>query len=169
MLGIDPGSRITGFGLVRTDGNRIGFIAAGTIKTGDGETAERLRLIFQGLSDVIAQHRPDQAVVEKVFMNDNASSALKLGQARGVAIVAAGCAELPVFEYSATQIKQAIVGRGHADKRQVQHMVAVLLNLRDKPVADAADALAAAICHINTQAGRSRIEAAHGALRSTTR
>ncbi|MCC6202682.1 MAG: crossover junction endodeoxyribonuclease RuvC [Gammaproteobacteria bacterium] len=162
VLGIDPGSRVTGYGVIRTEHNRMDCLTAGTIRTGDGAAAERLRLIFRGLSEVIAAHGPDQAVVEKVFMHENPSSALKLGQARGVAIVAAGCADLPVFEYSATQIKQAVVGRGHADKKQVQHMVTILLQLQSRPVADAADALAAAICHINTQAGQQRIAAGHG-------
>lgn len=160
VLGIDPGSRVTGYGVIRAERDRLELIAAGTIRTGDGEPAERLRQIFRGLSEVIAEHQPEQAVVEKVFMNENAGSALKLGQARGVAIVAAGCADLPVFEYSATQIKQAVVGRGHADKKQVQHMVTILLKLQSRPVADAADALAAAICHVHTEATRQRLTAA---------
>jgi crossover junction endodeoxyribonuclease RuvC len=162
VLGIDPGSRITGYGVIGSDGNRLRYLDAGTIRTLDGEPADRLRRIFEGIARVIGVHRPDEVAVEKVFMNNNAGSALKLGQARGVAIAAAGCADVAVFEYSATQIKQAIVGRGHADKRQVQHMVKVLLGLPEAPTEDAADALAAAICHANTRIGLQRVAVARG-------
>jgi crossover junction endodeoxyribonuclease RuvC len=160
ILGIDPGSRVTGYGIVRMEGQRAIHIDNGCVHTADGDLAERLKQIFEAISALLSAHRPDQVAVEKVFMHRNADSALKLGQARGAAIVAASRHALPVFEYSPNQIKQAVVGRGHADKRQVQHMVKVLLCLRELPAQDAADALAAAICHGNTQQGLRGVAAA---------
>jgi crossover junction endodeoxyribonuclease RuvC len=160
ILGIDPGSRVTAYGIIRIQGQRTIHIDNGTVQTADGDLAERLKQIFEGVSALLASYQPDQVAVEKVFMHRNADSALKLGQARGVAIVAASRLGLPLFEYSPNQIKQAIVGRGHADKRQVQHMVKVLLCLPELPPQDAADALATAICHGNTQQGLRGIAAA---------
>ena len=160
ILGIDPGSRITGYGVVRMDGRRAVHVDSGCIRVADLEVPERLRQIFDELSNVITACQPDHAVIEKIFMSRNPDSALKLGQARGAAIVACAKMTLPVFEYSATQIKQAVVGRGHAGKQQVQHMMKVLLSLRSEPPPDAADALAAAVCHGNTHHGLHSIRGA---------
>lgn len=158
ILGIDPGSRTTGYGLVELDGQRIVYVDSGCIRCGDGALPDRLDIIFRGISDIIQQHGPSVASVEQVFMARNADSALKLGQARGAAICALKQAGLEVQEYSALQIKQAVVGRGHADKQQVQHMVKALLGLMGDPQADAADALAAAICHAHDRSGLSAIK-----------
>ena len=157
ILGIDPGSRITGYGIVRTERHRVSYVACGGIRLGDGALDERLSMLFDELSNVIQAHGPVEAAVEKVFMNRNADSALKLGQARGVAIVAARKGGLAIAEYSATQIKQTVVGRGHADKTQVQHMVKALLRLNETPKSDAADALAAAICHAHMREGLAQL------------
>lgn len=152
ILGIDPGSRIAGYGIVESEGNHLRHVVNGAIKLGDGDYPERLRQLFTELSDVISTQLPAEAAIERIFMNKNADSAIKLGQARGVAMVACSLQQLPLQEYSANQIKQALVGRGHATKSQIQHMVKVLLNLRETPPADAADALAVAICHAHTRA-----------------
>jgi crossover junction endodeoxyribonuclease RuvC len=162
VLGIDPGSRITGYGVVRVERHRVSHLEDGCIRLGDGPFDERLVLLYEELSAVIGRHEPSEAAVEKVFMNRNADSALKLGHARGVAMLAAGRHGLRVSEYSATQIKQTVVGRGHADKAQVQHMVRALLELDRLPGADAADALAAAICHAHMREGLARIALAGG-------
>ncbi len=150
ILGIDPGSRITGYGVIRHHLNRCEYIASGCIRTKGDELAPRLHQIYNGISEIILQCKPDQFAIEQVFMSKNADSALKLGQARGVAIVAAANQELSVAEYSARQIKQAVVGTGSADKTQVQHMVKSMLKLDGTPQADAADALAVALCHAHT-------------------
>ena len=147
ILGIDPGLRITGFGVLDKQGQQLHYVASGCIKTPDGELPERLKAILNSLGEVIAQHRPHQVAVEKVFVNVNPQSTLMLGQARGAAICAAVLANLPVAEYTALQVKQAVVGNGHAGKEQVQKMVQRLLSLSGIPGADAADALACAICH----------------------
>lgn len=147
ILGIDPGSRITGYGLIDTDGRHSVYVGSGCLQVAGDGLAERLGMIFHELGAVIDEFRPVQFAVESVFMHRNADSALKLGQARGAAICAAVTRELPVAEYAPREIKQAVVGKGGADKRQVQHMVRVLLNLADTPQADAADALAVALCH----------------------
>jgi crossover junction endodeoxyribonuclease RuvC len=147
ILGIDPGLRITGFGVLDKTGQQLSYVASGCIKTPDGELPERLKVILNSLSEVIAQHRPDQVAVEKVFVNVNPQSTLMLGQARGAAICAVVLANLPVAEYTALQVKQAVVGNGHAKKEQVQLMVQRLLKLSGTPSPDAADALACAICH----------------------
>lgn len=160
ILGIDPGSRITGYGVVRMDGARAVHLDSGCIHVADLEVPQRLKTIFDDLSAVVTRNQPDHAVIEKIFMSRNPDSALKLGQARGSAIVACAQMSLPVFEYSATQIKQAVVGRGHAGKQQVQHMIKALLCLPEAPPADAADALAAALCHGHTQYGMRGIKAA---------
>lgn len=157
ILGIDPGSRITGYGIIDSEGNHLRHVASGAIKLGDADYPGRLRQIFTELNDIIDAQSPVEAAVEQVFMNRNADSALKLGQARGVAVVACSMQDLPLNEYSANQIKQALVGRGHASKSQVQHMVKVLLNLREVLQADAADALAVAICHAHTRSSLQRI------------
>lgn len=147
ILGIDPGSRITGFGVVRQQGQKFSYIGSGCIRTKADDLPTRLHQIFAGISEVIIQYKPEQVAVEQVFMSTNAQSALKLGQARGSAIVAAVQAGLPVAEYSARQIKQAVVGTGAAKKNQVQHMVSSILKLKGTPQEDAADGLAVAICH----------------------
>jgi crossover junction endodeoxyribonuclease RuvC len=148
ILGIDPGLRVTGFGVVEKHGNQLVYVASGCIKSKDSESLpERLKTLFAGISEVIAAYSPQQAAVEKVFVNVNPQSTLLLGQARGAAISALVHAGLPVAEYTALQVKQAVVGHGKAAKEQVQHMVVKLLSLPGAPAADAADALACAICH----------------------
>lgn len=150
ILGVDPGLRITGFGVIEKSGNRLSYITSGCVKTDAAATmAERLATILDGLGEVIAANRPNQVSVEKVFVNVNPQSTLLLGQARGAAICAAVLAGLPVAEYTALQVKQAVVGHGKAAKEQVQHMVRRLLQLVGDPSPDAADALACAICHAN--------------------
>lgn len=151
ILGIDPGSRKTGFGLINSQGSRLEYISSGVIRIPDDSLPQRLKTIFDAISEVIEEYTPREVAVEQVFMSKSAGSALKLGQARGAAIVAAVNHELPVSEYEARKVKQAVVGTGAADKLQVQHMVKTLLKLPKKPQEDAADALAVAICHANTQ------------------
>ena len=150
ILGIDPGSRITGFGIIESQGKQFKYIASGCIRVKESSLPNRLQQIFDGLCQVIRQYNPSDAAIEQVFMSKNADSALKLGQARGVAIVAASSHALEAAEYSARQIKQAVVGYGAAEKSQVQQMVATLLKLSATPQSDAADALAVAICHSHT-------------------
>ena len=147
ILGIDPGLRVTGFGVIEKSGARLSYIASGCVKSGNAELADRLKTILAGLREIIGEHRPQQVALEKVFVNVNPASTLALGQARGTAICAAVDAGLPVAEYTALQVKQAVVGNGHAKKEQVQEMVKRLLGLACAPSADAADALACAICH----------------------
>jgi crossover junction endodeoxyribonuclease RuvC len=148
ILGIDPGLRLTGFGLIDVQGaHRISYVASGVIRIPDGELATRLATIFNQLQDVIAQYRPQAAAVEKVFVNVNPASTLLLGHARGAALCALSVAGLPVAEYTALQIKQAVVGYGRASKEQVQAMMVRLLALPGAPSQDAADALACATCH----------------------
>jgi len=152
ILGIDPGLQITGFGVIEKRGQRLAYVTSGCVRTQAGELAERLKVILDGLAEVIAAHAPQVAAVEKVFVNANPQSTLALGQARGTAICAAVLARLPVAEYTALQVKQAVVGNGHAGKEQVQHMVRRLLELPGDPSPDAADALACAICHAHGSA-----------------
>lgn len=147
ILGIDPGLQATGFGVIEKSGQRLAYVASGRVRPGRGTLAERLKVLLEGLAEVIAAHRPHEVVIEKVFVNVNAQSTLALGQARGAAVCAAVLAGLPVAEYTALQVKQAVVGNGQAKKDQVQHMVKRLLALAGEPSADAADALACAICH----------------------
>lgn len=151
ILGIDPGSRVTGYGVIRDTGRQCEYVASGCIRTGKGELAQRLDAVFVGVSQIIETYQPDVMGIEQVFMARNADSALKLGQARGVAIVAGTQAGLAVSEYSATQVKSAIVGNGRAAKEQVQMMVMHLLKLTKKPQMDASDALAIALCHAHQQ------------------
>lgn len=150
ILGIDPGSRITGYGLIKQQGNKTQYLASGCIRTQSSEMPERLHQIYNGISEIIQQYKPTDFAIEQVFMAKNPDSALKLGHARGVAILSAMQAGLSVAEYSARQIKQAVVGKGSAEKAQVQHMVTHLLTLSAKPQSDAADALAVALCHHHT-------------------
>ncbi|MES2739612.1 MAG: crossover junction endodeoxyribonuclease RuvC [Pseudomonadota bacterium] len=150
ILGIDPGLRTTGFGVIDKQGNKLRYIASGTIKTGtDGALPARLKVILTSVAEIAATYRPDCAAIEKVFVNVNPQSTLLLGQARGAAICALVGAELEVAEYTALQVKQAVTGHGKAAKEQVQAMVARLLVLPGLPGSDAADALGVAICHAN--------------------
>ena len=159
ILGIDPGSRFTGYGIIDVEGDRAALVEQGIIKTGGGEFPERLGKIFDGIRSVIDEYSPGEVAVESVFISKNPSSALKLGQARGAAICAAISRGLTVSEYTPRSVKQAIVGRGGADKVQVQHMVCVLLRLAETPAEDAADALAVALCHQHTQQTEQRMQA----------
>lgn len=160
IIGIDPGSRITGYGVIEVDGNSYRHLASGCLHIGDLEVGARLKEIFCGVRDVLGEFQPQAMAVEKVFVQRNVDSALKLGQARGAAICAGAMSDLPIFEYSPNKIKQTIVGKGHAAKEQVQHMVRILLNLRESPASDAADALACALCHGQIARTMSRYSAA---------
>ena len=170
ILGIDPGSRITGYGIIRQTGRQLSYLGSGCIRTVVDDMPGRLKLIYAGVSEIITQFQPDFFAIESVFMAKNADSALKLGQARGAAIVAAVNHDLPVFEYAARQVKQTVVGTGAAEKSQVQHMVRSLLKLPANPQADAADALAIAIthCHMSQNAIRlstDKLQMARGRMR----
>ena len=147
ILGVDPGLRVTGFGIIEKNGSRLLYVTSGCVRSGAGDLSVRLKTILDGLAEVIAANQPQQVAIEKVFVNVNPQSTLALGQARGTAICAAVLAGLPVAEYTALQVKQSVVGKGHAAKGQVQHMVRRLLALPGDPSPDAADALACAICH----------------------
>jgi len=151
ILGIDPGSRVTGYGLIEVNGRVAKYIDSGCIRTGGGALPSRLKKIHLGVREIIQHYKPQQMAVEQVFMARNADSALKLGQARAAAICAVFDDDIEVFEYAARQIKQALVGKGSADKTQVQHMVKVLLKLKGDPQMDASDALGVALCHLHTQ------------------
>lgn len=160
ILGIDPGSRLTGYGLVESTGADLRFLDCGLIQAGSGDFSLRLKCIFDGLGRIIAEHAPDEFAIEKVFVHRNATAALKLGQARGAALLAAATREMSVFEYSPNEVKQAITGRGHAGKEQVQHMIRVLLKLKEAPATDAADALSVAVCHAHVSQTRRRLAGA---------
>jgi crossover junction endodeoxyribonuclease RuvC len=159
ILGVDPGSRVTGFGVVDVVGNRTTAVEWGSIRTG-GEHSERLRSIFLGVGELVREYRPAEIAIEKVFLSRNADSALKLGQARAAAICATFAGDVSIHEYSARHIKKAVVGRGAAEKDQVQRMVRMILGLDEPIAADAADALAAAICHANERTLRSALASA---------
>ncbi len=162
VLGIDPGSRMTGFGIIDVASGRTRYVAAGSVCAQGASMPERLKVIFEGVRDLVLAHRPSEFAVEQVFMHRNAGAALKLGQARGAAICAAMTENLAVYEYTPRQIKQAIVGRGGAEKAQVQHMVKVLLGLKHALQEDAADALAVALCHSHMQATLARLPGVGG-------
>ncbi|PID77021.1 MAG: crossover junction endodeoxyribonuclease RuvC [Deltaproteobacteria bacterium] len=148
ILGIDPGSRITGYGIIEADCGRVWVVSCGVIKTSpDCRFSHRINEIFDGINQVIQFHDPAVAAIEDVFVSQNPRSALKLGQARGAAVVAAMQNGLMVYDYTPKMVKQSVAGYGQAEKKQVQHMVKVLLNLPGQPRSDAADALAVAICH----------------------
>ena len=153
ILGIDPGLRSTGFGVIEQTGSKLAYVASGCIKTKDGELPGRLKTLLDGVREVIATYKPDQVAIEIVFVNVNPQSTLLLGQARGAAICGAVSCDLPVAEYTALQVKQAVVGHGKAAKEQVCHMVERLLTLTASPSSDAADALACAICHAHGSSG----------------
>jgi len=156
ILGIDPGLRATGYGIVDRDGSHLTYVASGCVRSEGEALPQRLKVILDGLSEVIARHAPQQVAIEQVFVNVNPQSTLLLGQARGTAICAAVLSGLPISEYTALQIKQAVVGKGHAAKGQVQEMVRRLLQLATAPGSDAADALACAICHAHAGQGLGR-------------
>ncbi|HKI74727.1 MAG TPA: crossover junction endodeoxyribonuclease RuvC [Pseudomonadales bacterium] len=158
ILGIDPGSRVTGYGVINCTGNRQHYVASGCIRTTDKAPLPiKLDEIFRGVTEIIDEYAPGEVAIEKIFMARSAESALKLGQARGVAIVAAVNRTLPVYEYEARKIKQAVVGTGAATKSQIQHMVQQILQIGGRPQSDAADALAIALCHFNTQQSLARM------------
>ena len=157
ILGIDPGSRLTGFGIIDFDANKSVHVVSGCLRITGKDIPARLDAIFTGITSIIADYAPQEFAIEEVFMHRNASSALKLGQARGAAIVAGMQCSLPVFEYSPNLIKQSVTGKGHAAKEQVQHMVKILLTLPETPQSDAADALAVAICHGHIQETQRRL------------
>jgi crossover junction endodeoxyribonuclease RuvC len=150
ILGLDPGSRRTGFGVIECRGAEVVSVAHGCLNVASATPAVRLRLIFEGLKGLFAEHQPGEVAVERVFMSRNPDSALKLGQARGAALCAVP-AGVPVFEYAPRAIKLAVVGSGGAEKFQVAHMIRALLALQERPGADAADALAVAVCHAHAR------------------
>ena len=176
VMGIDPGFRVTGFGIVevrclgKIEANargapagfrasaRVGYVASGCIRVPEGDLSDRLRAIYDNISETLTTYRPDAFSIEKIFMARNADSALKLGHARAAALLAAAHRKIPVVEYTALQIKRAVVGQGHAQKDQVAHMVKALLQLPGTPQSDAADALAAAICHAHHANGSGPLE-----------
>ena len=153
ILGIDPGSRKTGFGIINTLEGRQEYVVSGVIRLVADSLPERLKIIVDSLAEIIHEYCPQEVAIENVFMAKSADAALKLGQARGAAIAAAVSSDLPVAEYETRKIKQSVVGNGAADKHQVQHMVQCLLKLSSAPQEDAADALATALCHSHTQQG----------------
>jgi crossover junction endodeoxyribonuclease RuvC len=159
ILGIDPGSQCTGVGIIDVDaaGRSSHVFHAPLVLLGEGDFAARLKRLLQGLTEIIATHRPDEVAIERVFLARNADSALKLGHARGAAICAVVLHDLPVHEYAAREVKLAVVGTGAADKQQVQHMVCLMLGLAGKLQADAADALAVAITHAHVRASAARL------------
>jgi len=157
ILGIDPGSRFTGFGVLDFEGDTPMYVASGTIKSPDGTFPDRLKKIFAAVNEIVTEYQPDVVAIESVFMARNASSALKLGHARAAALCATFAFDVEVHEYAPREIKLAVVGTGSASKEQVQHMVVSLLALDGTPAADAADALATAICHGNQRRMRSRL------------
>ncbi|WP_333842195.1 crossover junction endodeoxyribonuclease RuvC [Pelomicrobium sp.] len=160
ILGIDPGLQVTGFGILDKMGQRLDYVTSGCIRTPHVALPGRLKAILESLSQVIGEYQPQQVAVEEVFVNANPRSTLLLGQARGAAICACVTHGLPVAEYTALQVKQAVVGNGHARKEQVQEMVKRLLCLPSLPSADAADALACAICHAHGGMGLGRLATA---------
>src|SRR5690242_19093616 len=161
ILGLDPGSRRTGFGVIECEDGELRPVAHGCLNVAAAEPAARLRLIFEGLRALLSEHGPSEVAVERVFVSRNADSALKLGQARGAALCAIP-AEVPVFEYAPRAIKLAVVGSGGAEKFQVAQMIRMLLSLTDRPAADAADALAVAVCHAHQRQLQARLQCAAG-------
>ena len=157
ILGIDPGSRLTGFGVIDKTATGYQYIASGCLRIKGDDFPLRLKQIFVGISDIVEQYQPVEMAIEQVFMHKNADSALKLGQARGAAICAVQLFDIPVFEYAARQVKQAVVGKGSADKLQVQHMVKILLGITGELQIDASDALGISLCHANIQQTQRRL------------
>ena len=159
ILGLDPGSQATGFGVIDWVEGEARYVASGAIRTAGSEFPPRLRQIFDGVAALMREYAPREVAIERVFLHRNADSALKLGQARGAAISAVVLRDLPVSEYAAREVKLAVVGTGSADKAQIQHMVMAMLGLAGKIEADAADALAIAICHAHHRALKARLSA----------
>lgn len=172
IIGIDPGLRNTGWGVVDSHGSRLSFVACGVVRSDAALTlGDRLRQLHEGLTAVLHAHMPAEAAVEETFVNRDPQSALKLGQARGVALVVPALAGLPVAEYAANLVKKTVVGAGHAEKQQIAMMIRILLPRSDAKTADAADALAVAICHAQHRGARA-LRAAHAAqtgLRASSR
>lgn len=166
ILGIDPGSRVTGYGIVNAVGNRLEYVTCGSIHLPNVDHPQRLKKIFDSICRIIEEFSPQESAIEEVFLGKSVSSALKLGQARGSAMVACLHHDLPVAEYSPRKVKQALVGNGNADKTQVQHMIKVLLGVTGDVQADAADALAIAICHANTKASLIKVAGARSFRKS---
>lgn len=164
ILGIDPGSRITGYGVINAQGHHVEYVASGCIRIADAPLPDKLGQVFKGISEIIERYQPQECAIEQVFMAKNADSALKLGQARGAAIVASTHCGIEVHEYAARLVKQAVVGSGAADKGQIQMMVSRILSLPGLPQVDAADGLAIALCHAYTRQG---LIATSGSRRST--
>lgn len=162
VLGIDPGSRVTGYGIVELEGALTRPVAWGAIET-DGDHGARLKKIFAEVARLVDEHEPDEVAIERVFVHKNADSALKLGQARAAALCATFARDIPIHEYAPREIKKALAGNGSADKQQVEHMVRVVLGLRALMKADAADALAVAICHIHARSVRQLLAGAGAA------
>lgn len=166
ILGIDPGSRVTGYGLIEVSGSRQRCVEQGVLQLGEDPIPQRLQRLFRDLRQLVERLRPDEVAMEQVFVKNNVNSALVLGQARGAAICAlAGAGDGVLHEYSPASIKQAVTGSGRADKTQVQRMVRALLNLPVAPKADAADALACALCHAHSRTYRQQTANVLGALR----
>lgn len=157
ILGIDPGSRVTGYGIIDSDGMRSKHVVSGCIRTEIRDLGQRLSVIFNSVDELIETYRPEEIAVEQVFVARNAGSALKLGQARGAAICAAVRRGLTLSEYSPRAVKLAVVGTGAADKAQVQYMVRLLLGLNEEPASDAADALAVALSHAHASTTRQNL------------
>lgn len=157
ILGIDPGSRLTGFGVIDETATGYQYIASGCLRIKGDDFPLRLKQIFAGISDIVEEYQPTEMAIEQVFMHKNADSALKLGQARGAAICAVQLFDIPVFEYAARQVKQAVVGKGSADKLQVQQMVKILLGITGELQIDASDALGISLCHANFQQTQRRL------------
>nr|VFK38130.1 MAG: Holliday junction endonuclease RuvC [Candidatus Kentron sp. TC]VFK54466.1 MAG: crossover junction endodeoxyribonuclease RuvC [Candidatus Kentron sp. TC] len=169
ILGIDPGSRITGYGVLAIQGNRAAHITDGCIRTIEGDPAQKLKIIFEGVTEIIREYRPHEIAIEQVFLHRNVASAFKLGQARGAALMAGILHPLPIYEYAPTEIKQAVTGKGNATKEQIQYMIRILLNLPRIPKTDAADALATALCHGHTHQTNTQIPVMRARSRSRKR
>jgi crossover junction endodeoxyribonuclease RuvC len=169
ILGIDPGSRVTGYGVIRSYGNRLEFLDCGVVRAEMKSHAERLKKIFDGITQVVEKHSPTEVAIEEVFVGRNASSALKLGQARGAAMTACLQYDICMAEYSARSVKSAVTGSGGAEKQQVQHMVRAILNFTGDLIEDAADGLAIAVCHANTSENLIRLTGAKSFSRKRIR
>jgi crossover junction endodeoxyribonuclease RuvC len=168
ILGIDPGSRLTGYGVIDCHGQRAVHVASGFVHANSRELAARLRVIFDEMTGIVRLYQPREMVVEQVFVHRNVSAALKLGQARGVAVLAGLMQGLPLYEYTPREIKKAVIGNGNAGKDQVQYMIKTLLSLSQIPQSDAADALGVALCHAHTRQTLWRIEHARGRWASSS-
>ena len=158
ILGIDPGSLVTGYGVIDSEGQTIKYVACGCVRTGAEAFTERLKIIYYDIGEIVRTYGPDEIAVERAFVHKNADSALKLGQARAAAICGTLVKPVPLFEYSPREVKLSVVGKGGAGKEQVQHMVKVLLGLKGELQPDSADALAIALCHANGRNLRRKLD-----------